>query len=223
MNVQMKGITALSLTLVLMGVLGLPGAQAQSMYTRYSTGPAIKGGVSAAFLEHNAGLAITRLEAKPNGGVCLTHGEGFKPDEVLVIDNNNEPRLMAMGPDGRLVDHPTRVAGVHQNDLIIMDKAVNLRDLADNLLPTITYDEAQAVTLVPCNYNGERAVSYQTVGSTPVTAADFNRPLPAATGFEREVAYSCPNYVLPGGWRTVPVGNSVLILDQRGVIQDAIP
>lgn len=239
MITRMKGVAVLALSLTLMGGLCMPAAQA-AMDIKDTP----KEGVSAVYFEQQTGLGIVRLQSTPDGGVCVTNAAGFLPDEVLTIDQNNQPQLMMADRNGNLVPHPTRVAGVHGEDIIIMDKSVRLSELADNPMPTITYDEGATVYSAR-GVCPETPVSLVMVGSNPVTAADFERSLPVVarmTTMEREVALStcpvsspcgpfrsCPavttsSYVvLPGGWREVSVGKGNLILDKRGVIRDIIP
>ncbi len=199
-------------------------------------------GVPSALIERLTPLTVDRLEPMANGGVMATYSTAFRPDEVLTINKNNNPVLMTMKANGALVPHPTQVAAVHQNEILLVNRSINLNDLKDNPFPTSTYSESSTL--------GQHQVAYPSVTSfnTPLSAADFNRSLLGATNLtaaeinphpgESFVAYNAqgspvvlgtiiatqPTRVIPGetpvsfysalpaGWRGIRVSNGAILL-----------
>lgn len=223
-----RRILALSLVL---GIGSIPGlAQAQiGEETTTTTVPYTEYGVSSEMIETNTQMTINRMYPLENGGTMLRHNTGFEPDEVLTINESNEPELMTRGADNMLTPHPTHRVGVLKGDLFIVESGVDMPDLADNLYPTVTYEE----TVTKVSPFSEIPVAYETSSSRPLSAIDFSAELPdvlppvstivTPTG-EREVALPTGYLVvLPPGWRQVTVGDKMLILDEQGVIQHIQP
>lgn len=185
-------------------------------------------GISAERIEQGTFLTVDRLTAMPDGGVLVTYSSPFMPDEVLTVNQQGQPELMTMDASSNLVPHPTRQAGVHANQILIIDRSIDLADLQDNPFPMAMYDELITLEATP-----EREVGIaeprMVITGTPITEAAFERPLPASiavatqTPAEQPVGLPTLTGELPAGWNAVVVGESMLILDNRGVIQEIIP
>lgn len=134
-------------------------------------------GVSAEYIERNTPFSVDRLAPMQDGGVMVTYSTPFESDEVLTINPQNVPVLMTPDPGGTLMTHPMKSAALHENQIIIVDRRIDLADLQDNLFPVSTFTE---ISVVP-GPGFEREVSLTAFPShTPITVADFNRPLPAS-------------------------------------------
>lgn len=179
-------------------------------------------------LEKLSGITIQRLTMDSEGTIAVSHVSALQPDEVLVINQQNTPQLMTVGPAG-YQPHPSKRAILDDSTLYIVDNRVNMDRIRQDPVLSSLYAETRdlqseplpvTVTLTPIFVSDSEhsaILSEDTLGN-PETIELSVEDL--ADEDEILVAYPAS---IPQNWRSILVGNGILVIDDKGIIQDIVP
>jgi hypothetical protein len=175
-------------------------------------------GISNQDFYFSSGVEIVEVTPRNDGGVDLHYSHEFDANEVLSINQQNQPEIMMRDASGNLTPHPNKIAVAKGAQILVIDKQVRMPDLEDNYSPTVTFNLGTTPTTDIANIPD--TVPAPLAFSVPLAPVSEQTAV-LGPGNERTVAM--PTGQVPAGWRTVTIGTSEMLLDENGVVQATYP